>query len=247
MYTIRRVFSIAGDVYYSNDFSLAKDKQPTNQKKILSSMDQYSPAVKVPIENTDVKVFFYSDKTVYGEIHLPDDEGLKAYLVDPALPLNANYEVILENIDSAVKKVLEIIKYLFDFEAMDEHPCMLKNTLLWTCEGEQWLECADRRKYEWRYADGFFSIDGGTIPTIERLVKEQVEPFYGLRFLHKAKQESNLRDKWIYAATAAEMAIKQFLFIKDPSLKKQWNDKPAPPVEELYGAYLKKYAGQCCH
>jgi hypothetical protein len=70
-----------------------------------------------------------------------------------------------------------------------------------------------------------------------------IEPFVALRHLHRARNETNDRYKWIDATIAAELAIKEFLMRKEPQLEMLLLELPSPPLDTMYRKILPKYGG----
>ena len=63
--------------------------------------------------------------------------------------------------------------------------------------------------------------------------------FMAFRFLNRSWNDDLPELKILDAAIAAELAIKEFLAIKDPSNAKQWIKSKAPPIPQLYGPILE--------
>lgn len=235
---LRRTYKILGNLFYTKDYSVIIGKQPPNQMKILSAMEEYSPAIQLNIGNQCVNTFFYSDKKIFAETTLKDDIALVNYFLDKNIQQLEDNELFLEILDKAANKILSTIKYLFDFHELDEDLFQIEKTLLFI--NNEWKECTDRRKTEWHYANMFFSIDNNTLPTIKKIFDDGIEPFLALKFLHRAKNEISLRDKWLFAAIAAELAVKEFLFKKDPKKNKKLVDQPMA-LEDLFGTFLTPF------
>lgn len=221
---LRKIYKIRGKVIYSHNYTLVKGKSPSSQLKILQSMEEFSKPVTVSIDDKLVTVFFYSEFKVYGEIDVPKTNEAVSYFTSHDIPLNNGFELYLSVLDRAVRKVLSVLKYLFNYEGIDEHLYHSHKTMIRL--EDKWIDCPDRNSYKWHYSNPFYCIDSQVMPTIQKLLDSDVESFYSLKFLHKAKNEENLRDKWIYTATCLELTLKEFLYKHDPRYKAEMNTSP---------------------
>lgn len=235
---IRRTYKIMGKLFFTKNYNLFRDKRPQNQMKILSAMEEYSLPINCRVDDKRIRVYFYSDQVLFAETNLPVELELLEYFIDSEVPKNIQNEKWLEALNKAAERVLSIVKYLFNFPELDEHLIQLDKTLIY--HENEWKNCVNREQYEWHYGEGFFGIDNQTIPTIQKLIDHQVKPFFALKFLHRAKNEISLRDKWLYTAIASELAIKEFLYTKDSSLKNKWRENP-PTIKKIFGEIIAKY------
>ncbi|GAG42491.1 unnamed protein product, partial [marine sediment metagenome] len=146
------------------------------------------------------------------------------------------------NISKATKKVLYLIKYCLN--------CIYLNDNLFSHKGVYWS--IDKSK--WKSIPEIICVtiderlllplNGKTSNSIQNYIENDFEPFFALRHLHRAKNESNPRHKWIDATIAAELAIKEFLIKLKPDIETLLLEVPSPPIPKLYGPILEYYTNE---
>jgi len=155
--------------------------------------------------------------------------------------LRAEFSAIESGLSEATRKTLNLIKYNLNQRHLQD--------TLFASEG---VYCSIDRT-EWKRLPRALSVavnvqifphlNENTAGVIQEYLKEGLEPFFSLRHLHRAIEESNPRYKWIDATIAAELAIKEFLIRLNPELEALVVEVPSPPLDKLYGPILKSYAG----
>ena len=119
-------------------------------------------------------------------------------------------------------------------------------TLLWGLKGSElkYISLTTGLRAFWE--PDKVNLDNETEKQIQRYIDTGFSPFFALAPLHRAKNERDPRYIIIYAAYAAELAIKEFLieyakkdgfFPVEPLLL----ELPSPPLGKLYGEVLKFY------
>lgn len=226
---IKSIYEIDGKIHYTENGTRFNFIIPINEKTINVKL--------CPNEN---KICAYSEVDISEDIYnvLQNEKIIdeKFYQeIDNSLsePFSFNHK--------AIKKVLLLIKYCFQQTNINEN--LIVN-------GKQYCS---RDNLKWiLYESGFhLTVDSDiTIPLnqekveiIQKYINENYIPFFALSHLHRAMTESNPRYKWIDATISAELAIKEFLIRKEPTLEALLMDVPSPPLHKLYGSLLKEYAG----
>ena len=197
----------------------------------------------VPIaENATVKIEITpkSNKVVALQEVIISDELISFLHEDEMkLPKKQLEEIskIKSDIVNAVKNVFSLLKYLFfNYELDERFISSLKSE--WSLDMNEWH----------RLPSGvYFTVDGHISYSLNEDVTQKVqsyinlnfEPFFALRYIHKAKNDPIARDKWIDATIAAELAIKEFLIKSKPEIETLLLEMPSPPLSKLYGSVLE--------
>jgi len=142
---------------------------------------------------------------------------------------------------SIAKKVVSILKYLHGYHFIDENLISI-------------------RSQSWAFGDGIvlplpsnIHVDGRgysyaplekSLAAINESRSEEITPLYGMRFLHRAKNDMRSNYMWIDATISAELCIKEALIRKNPDLETLLLEMPSPPLTKLYGSILEKYMGE---
>ncbi|NVM54972.1 MAG: hypothetical protein HWN66_14805, partial [Candidatus Helarchaeota archaeon] len=145
----------------------------------------------------------------------------------------------------AARKLLHLIKYCFYCANLNENLLSFKEAF-WSIDKSEWKT----KPYLPAIADWYLQahpdipLDENTYKAIQYYIDHDFEPFLALRYLHRAKKESNPYDRWIDATTAAEWAIKEFLIRLKPDVKAVLLEVPSPPLYKLYGSVLESYTNE---
>lgn len=116
----------------------------------------------------------------------------------------------------------------------------------WSEDGINWKPCPLGRSDYIVKIIPVLDIDNENLNEIQKCINginNKYEPFFALDFLHNAINESNPKQRWIYATIAAELAIKEYLIRKDPLLENILIEMQSPPLRILYGKVLEAYGG----
>jgi len=151
---------------------------------------------------------------------------------------------IISQINSATRKVMNLIKYCLNQIDLDENLFSLK------LAGTHWS--IDKSKWETLPVllkaiisiENIIPLDYDNSKTIQEYIVEGFEPFIALRHLQKAKKETNPRYKWIDATIAAELAIKEFYIKLKPEIETLLLEVPSPPLHKLYGSILESFINE---
>ncbi len=143
----------------------------------------------------------------------------------------------------STRNVLNIIKFYFKQINLDEELLAIKGTY-WSLDKLQWKTFPSGGISVSISTRSIKQINQDTIKEIEEYLIHGAEPFFALRFLHRAKRENNPRYRWIDATIAAELAIKEFLIKLKPELEAVLIELPSPPLHKLYGSILETYTNQ---
>jgi hypothetical protein len=222
-----------------HDAGLLRGKSPAAQQAIAAAMEEHSAPVELVVDGISTKIQFYSDSRL-----MVDMGGIEAkaveYFLNEQVAKRADFEQLLTTLDKAASRTLDVCKYFLAFAGIDEHLFYVDKTLIWVTEA--WKNCVDRRELSWMYADPFYVADRGTVITIGRLIQDTAAPFKALAFLHKAKEESDLRYKWIYTAISMELGMVEYLYAKAPALAQTW--KATPSLGSMLRDHLPVYFGR---
>lgn len=139
-------------------------------------------------------------------------------------------------------KLIQTIKYYMCHYGINEQ-MLLAETHQWgTSETE--LFHVPTKLNATSYSLQITPINDETSKLIQATINSNVLPLKAMRYLHRARRESLPNYKWIDATTAAELAIKEALCIKQPLLEKLLLEMPSPPLSKLYGDVMKTYFGE---
>lgn len=233
---IRKIFTIAGPVYYADKYF--STGHPDKNKELYEKANQLSTPIRLNIENIQFSAMFQGAKMLIVEGEYPDDNVLFQYMTDANIPEDTDLEDGINMIDEAAERVLEIVKYIFDFPPIEEYLKFAKPSME-VYQTNNWLACADRRRYKWVPAETMLCLDATSVKTLQGLLNDGIEPLHAMKFLSKAKREENLRDKCLLLATAAEQAIKEY-FVRIGHPKNQWGNEN---IEGLYDNQLTIVSG----
>lgn len=150
---------------------------------------------------------------------------------------------------NAVNEALLLLKYGLHFSDVAESPFGGPKTLYWSVDGSDWKNITLTIELQSIIDPDEVMLDKETETQIQRYIDSRFSPFFALSPLHRAKNEPDPRYKIIYAAYAAELAIKEFLieFTKKDGkslLEPLLVELPSPPLGLLYGKILKRYTRQ---
>ena len=155
--------------------------------------------------------------------------------------LQSELSGLTTHIADATRDVLSTLKYCLNHYEIKENLLAVRD--------EYWLANeADWKRLPALYDSSMdvitiYPIDSKTATLVQNNINKGIEPFVALRHLQRARTETIPRYKWIDAAIAAELAIKQYLLIKDPSrFEERFKTSQSPSIDELYDKYLKEYS-----
>ena len=148
---------------------------------------------------------------------------------------------MISGISEASEKVMSLIKYCFGQVKLKEN--LRSGDISWSKDGSEWKEVPTFLKATF-YMSKFIYLDGKSGDSIQAFIDDDFKPFIALKYLHKAINEDNPSYMWIDATIAAELAIKEFLIRKEPTIESLILEVPSPPLDKLYGKILEFYAGE---
>lgn len=221
---IKSIYEIHGEIHYSEKDTRFNFIVPINEKNINITLCSNENKIKA-----------------YSEVDISDD--IYNLLQNEKVPQemdNSLLEAFSFN-QKAIKKVLLLIKYCFQQTGIKEDLIVngkkycSKDNLKWIPIPSRFILTLDSEK--------IISLNQENVEIIQKYINENYVPFFALRHLHRAMTESNPRYKWIDATISAELAIKEFLIRKEPTLEALLMEVPSPPLHKLYGSVLKKYTG----
>lgn len=228
---LKECCTISGEIH-------SNSKKPKLRFKVPS---ENSPPVIVDIIPGEKRVEsfheFEASKEMWDVLQVDISDGRE-------LPteLQIKLSEVTSDMTRATRKVLYLIKYCFNCVRLNENLFAVKNAY-WSIDKSEWKSIPRRLSIT---IDTYNSIglDENTTKTIQEYIDNDFEPFLALRHLHRAREESNPRYKWIDATIAAELAIKEFLIKFEPSLKTLLLEVPSPPLDKMYGSILESYTNE---
>lgn len=155
---------------------------------------------------------------------------------------NENLKKIINELEYSTKTVVSLIKYCLKNKSINDNQ-VFRARMFWTIDGNEWYKIPNTA-YAWSDTGGGTQLNSTSAGKIQEYLYNGFTPFLALKFLHRADIEENSQVKWIEAAAAAEIAIKEFLLKKDPERYRHLKSKQSPPISDLYGSILKKYTGE---
>jgi len=163
----------------------------------------------------------------------------------PNTTLQDELKRLYYGMSKAVNEALLLIKYGLHFSSISEIP-FRGGTLDWSIDGAEWKYITLTVYLRGMIDREEVTLDNETETQIQSYLDSGFSPFFALAPLHRAKNEPDPRYKIIYAAYAAELAIKEFLieFTKKDGkspLEPLLLELPSPPLGLLYGEILKSY------
>ena len=219
--------------------------------KIHSSPKEHRFQFKVPLEDkTSIIVDIISDESIVEsfrnyEVSKEMWDVLQTDIRDGKTltpKLQAELSSMTSNISKATKKVLYLIKYCLNCPDLNDNLFSNKG-IYWSIDKSKWkripeIICVTVDEHL------LLPLNEKTSNSIQNYIKNDFEPFIALRHLHRAKNESTPRHKWIDATIAAELAIKEFLIRLKPDIKTLLLEIPSPPLHKLYGSILEYYTNE---
>jgi len=203
----------------------------------------------------DVRFGYFEGKGVVQLYDFPLSPKALEYMNSPTDPLlnflsfppdfESTYQSICLELNSAVRRVLEYVKFFLGrYEISDEVASEI-STFTWAM---------DRNSHEYRHSPGKISgkigvnfqqeLNHDIRLKLQHGINENIQPFFAMRHIYRAIQEKNPKFKWIDATIAAELAIKEALIRKEPKLAALIEHVPSPPLSKLYGELMEIYLGR---
>lgn len=142
----------------------------------------------------------------------------------------------------AARRVVSSIKYFLGRSDLGESLYVTTGNY-WSEDGGEWKR-SPRKLTITTSTQGMVPLNNEFAECIQGYLNEGREPFVALQYLHFAREETNVRQRWISATIAAELAVKEFLIARKADLAPLLLELPSPPLGKLYGSILEHYAGQ---
>lgn len=149
---------------------------------------------------------------------------------------------IQSSIRQSTRRVIHLLKYCLNHSTIDE---MLigSGSTYWSYDKSEWQKI-ELMPVVNAYPVFTTPLNEHTVQYIQERIFDGFEPLIALKYLHRALEERSPTNKWIDASIAAELAIKEFLIRKEPTLEQLLLEVPSPPLSKLYGSILEEYAGE---
>jgi hypothetical protein len=155
--------------------------------------------------------------------------------------LDSECTEITSGVIYAARRVLAIVKYYLNQATINEG--LLSETgIFWSIDNKMWTPLRQKRSITLSLFVSLVLDDESEI-LVQNYIDSNIQPLVALRHLHRARNETSSRHKWIDATIAAELAIKEFLIIKKPELETLLLEVQSPPINKMYGEILNKYGG----
>lgn len=224
-------FTLLGKIEYKSELE--------RYKFIVPYGDKNNVIVEIIPKEKQIETFM--DAEISNELL----ETLNKGVIDGKdLPKSIKGEIsrITSGLSWATRKVMNLVKYALNQTNISESLFSVKDTF-WSIDKVTWQRFPMILVAAGTVID-FAYLNENTSKILQKYIENDFEPFFALSHLHKAKNESNPRSKWINATIAAELAIKEFLIRKEPSLEPLLLEVPSPPIHKLYGSILEFYANE---
>jgi hypothetical protein len=149
--------------------------------------------------------------------------------------------VVLANLDSAARRVVEAIKYFFVRQDIQDN-------VLGMAANFEWTDVDGEKAFVPIPPEGRMTAhvmwSSGNAAAMQEGFDKGYRPLIGMRHLHRAMQEPEPRFRWIDITIALELAIKEALIRKNPSIELLILELPSPPLTTLYGKIMQQYLGE---
>jgi hypothetical protein len=167
----------------------------------------------------------------------------------PSPSLKSELRQLYNSMLNTTNKTLRLIKYGLNFSDLDEPPFTGPEALLWGEKGSELKYISFATRSPVLFEPDNVEFDNETEKQIQHYIDVGFSPFFALAPLHRAKNERDPRYIIIYAAYAAELAIKEFLveYTKTEGispLEPLVLGLPSPPLGQMYGEVLKGFTGK---
>lgn len=145
---------------------------------------------------------------------------------------------------AVTQRLIRLLKFYLDAPALCESELTRMPKREWSLDQQNWCSCP------------VFAIAGSVNVYLDPVAGFDISDctqkaladapiFYtAMVHLHYAINHRDPRSKWIDAAIAVELAIKEFLCRKEPKLEMLLLHVPSPPIRKLFGTLLEEYAGE---
>jgi hypothetical protein len=198
----------------------------------------------------DVRLQYSSGKGYVQLYEFPiHDEALK-FMQTPCDPFQnflsypevfePTYQLICSELNSAARRVVEYIKFFLGrYEIADEVTSDI-TIFSWAFDvnSDNYLE-VPRKVTGNLFFNSQRPLDYTVRVQLQEGIKKGITPFVAMRHIYRATQEKNPNFKWIDATIAAELAIKEALIRKVPTLAAFIEHVPSPPLNKLYGELME--------
>jgi hypothetical protein len=148
---------------------------------------------------------------------------------------------ILSKLNLVHKKALSLIKYHLRFPNLSDTRSSV-DLAEWSYDGNKQI-LPTQLILEIGHSKVREPISSITQVMLQASLDTNVEPLLAMQYLHRAIITSEPNYRWIDATIAAELAVKEVLVRKHPSLKIVLEELPSPPLTKLYGSIMREYLG----
>lgn len=153
--------------------------------------------------------------------------------------LKSELNAAFSTISAAARRVFDCLKYYLSQGSIDDQLFGVKSHH-WSVDKDVWNwmpilgSVVGREVYQ-------EPLTPKTAEFVQQFIDASRETFVSLQHLHRARQESSPRHRWIDATIAAELAIKEFLIRLRPEIAPVLLHCPSPPLHKLYGEILESF------
>lgn len=202
-----------------------------------------------PFGNMNVGILFKSDVSAhpligYLETSVGDEDidflehWFGGRFTSPTLPDRT--QAIRESAFTAIDRLVDMLKFTAPIDEISGWG----GELSWSTNRADWYTTplVGPGGYGTRKMS-FFTVDSEHFGAIQAQIDANVRAFSAFGDLSHAHSHGvDPRRRWIYATTAAELAIKEFLALSRPELGSLLSKLPSPPLAKLYGEILEEYS-----
>jgi len=147
---------------------------------------------------------------------------------------------ILDEYDTSLKNVISLIRSRFHIVGISDDLIERDDTFFWSLDN---LNFRPIHSIKPAYIQLGQVITQNDFQQIQNDLDSDTIPFFlAFKFLNSALNDEVPEFKILDATTAAELAIKEFLIRKNPSLEKLLSELQSPSLPKLYGPILEEYS-----
>ncbi|AIO31827.1 hypothetical protein DM39_1492 [Burkholderia cenocepacia] len=159
-----------------------------------------------------------------------------------------SYPIALSSLEADVKlsaqTVVHAWKYLLARDQEIPEEALGGTTLKWKQSSSSDWHKFPSVIYGWATVRQVPHLAGEQVARLQQLVSDGVTPLVGMRYLHRAKSETDPKYRWVDATIAAELCIKEVLQKARPETEVLFTNLQSPPLHKLYGDILESFLGE---
>lgn len=180
---------------------------------------------------------------VTSELQLSEPTSQFVLQSDDTLHCNEELLDIRDNFNGIARKLANHFKYSLNQYYIKESLIQTKEFLV-SHDNSSWKKILDGQILTADFPFGIAKLNNQTMREIDFYLNNEIEPLVAMSHLHRAKNDTNPRHKWLDATIALELGIKEILIRKHPKMSVLLLEMPSPPLPILYGKISQEYLGE---